>query len=104
MTQKTETAQLDKIYTADEAAKRLRLTNRGVIKLAKQHGMCSRVGRNFLFSETDLLALWDVIREPAKQPKSPAVKPALSGLRLRESLRKLTAKKKATAHKRQVRT
>lgn len=67
---------LEKIYTADEAAERLRLSNRGVIKLAKKHGLCSRVGRNYLFSERDLLALWEFIREPAKEHEPSSVKVA----------------------------
>jgi hypothetical protein len=65
---------LDTIYTADEAAERLRLTNRAVIKIARQYGLCSRQGRSYLFSESDLLALWEVMREPGKEPKRPAVK------------------------------
>ncbi|MBY2997838.1 hypothetical protein [Rhizobium leguminosarum] len=73
------TIPLDTIYTAVEAAERLRLTNRGVIRLGKAHGLCSRVGRDYLFSEQDLLALWEVMREPAKQPKPPTVKIAPMG-------------------------
>lgn len=75
----TASIPLDTIYTADEAAERLRLTNRGVIKLGKAYGLCSRVGRDYLFSEQDLLALWEVMREPAKQPKPPTVKIAPIG-------------------------
>lgn len=65
---------LDQIYTADEAAARLRLTNRALIKIAKKHGCCSRFGRNYLFSEADLLAIWEVLREPEAEPKPSAVK------------------------------
>ncbi|MBY5785302.1 hypothetical protein HFN62_16420 [Rhizobium leguminosarum] len=75
----TASIPLDTIYTADEAAERLRLTNRGVIRLGKAHGLCSRVGRDYLFSEQDLLALWEVMREPAKQPKPQSVKVAPIG-------------------------
>ena len=88
------TASLDTIYTADEAAARLRLTNRGVIKLARQYGLCSRRGRDYLFSESDLLALWDVMREPAKELRSLRLKPALSGSRLDASLIALSRKKR----------
>ena len=91
------TIPLDAIYTADEAAARLRLTNRGVIKLAKQHGLCSRRGRDYLFSEGDLLALWEVMREPAKGAFSKAHASAPSDLRLYETLQKLTIKKKRRA-------
>ncbi|MDR9760559.1 hypothetical protein RJJ37_13065 [Rhizobium redzepovicii] len=72
-------APLDTIYTADEAAERLKLTNRGVIKLGNDHGLCSRRGRDYLFSEADLLALWEVLREPPKQPRPKTVKVAPMG-------------------------
>lgn len=85
---------LDTIYTADEAAERLRLTNRGVIKLAKEHGLCSRNGRDYLFSEADLLALWEVMREPAKSPRSVPMKAARSGHQLYRSLEEATRNKK----------
>ncbi|AGB71053.1 hypothetical protein RTCIAT899_CH08315 [Rhizobium tropici CIAT 899] len=70
------TIPLDTIYTAGEAAARLRLTNRGVIKLGRQYGLCSRRGRDYLFSEADILGLWEVLREPPKSPKSPTVSAA----------------------------
>ncbi|WLR98658.1 hypothetical protein [Shinella sumterensis] len=60
---------LDQIYTADEAAARLRLTNRALIKIAKKHGCCSRFGRDYLFSEADLFAIWEVLREPEREPR-----------------------------------
>ncbi|MBY5349565.1 hypothetical protein [Rhizobium leguminosarum] len=85
-------APLDTIYTADEAAKRLRLTNRGVISLAKAYGLCSRRGRDYLFSEADLLGLWEVLREPAKQPKPPTRSAIPSELQKYERLITLTAK------------
>ncbi|MBB6224594.1 helix-turn-helix domain-containing protein [Rhizobium leguminosarum] len=76
---------LDKVYTADEAAERLRLTNRGVIKIARKYGCCSRVGRDYLFSEQDLLALWEAIREPATSPKPATVKVAPVGDWMKEN-------------------
>lgn len=90
----TEAHPLDTIYTADEAATRLRLTTRGVIKLGRQHGLCARRGRNYLFSEADLLALWEVLREPAKGSWIPASKIYVPDFRLHESLAKLSRKKK----------
>jgi hypothetical protein len=60
---------LDQIYTADEAAARLRLSNRALIKIARKSGHCSRVGRDYLFSEADLLAIWQDMREPAAAPR-----------------------------------
>ncbi|MDX3976696.1 hypothetical protein [Shinella sp.] len=65
---------LDQIYTADEAAVRLRLTNRALIKIARKHGCCSRFGRDYLFSEADLLAIWEALRESEREPKPRAVK------------------------------
>lgn len=59
-----EPIHLDTIFTTDEAAARLRLSRRGLIKLARTHGACSRNGRDYLFSEADLLALWQAMREP----------------------------------------
>ncbi|MGO4196903.1 helix-turn-helix domain-containing protein [Rhizobium sp. YAF28] len=94
------TIPLDTIYTAAEAAERLRLTNRGVIKLAKEYGLCSRRGRDYLFSEADLLGLWEVLREPAKSQKPAPAKAYISDFRLYESLQKLTAKKKGPGRKR----
>lgn len=55
---------LDRVYTADEAAERLRLHKRGLIKIARRSGHCSRDGRRYLFSEADLLAIWQDLREP----------------------------------------
>ncbi|OHV81733.1 helix-turn-helix domain-containing protein [Rhizobium sp. LCM 4573] len=94
------TAALDKIYTADEAAERLRLTNRAVIKIARKYGLCSRQGRNYLFSEADLLELWEVMREPAKEPKPLPPKPYISDHRLYEELQKLSSKKKGPGRQR----
>lgn len=83
----------DKIYTADEVADLLRLTNRAVIKLAKAHGCCSRYGRSYLFSKADVLAIWEVLREPMKESKTKLRDVALSGRQLEESLMRLTRKK-----------
>lgn len=91
---------LNQIYTADEAAARLRLTNRGLIRLAKQYGLCSRRGRDYLFSESDLLAIWEVMREPAKEPKPTPLKPPMSDYQLHKRLVELTRKKKGPGRKR----
>ncbi len=81
----------DKIYTADEAADRFRLPNRSAIKLARKHGYCSRFGRDYLFSEADLLALWQALREPAEEPRRVVV-PASSDYQ--QSLLGLTRRSK----------
>ncbi|MBY3386438.1 hypothetical protein [Rhizobium laguerreae] len=93
------TIPIDTIYTADEAAERLRLTNRALIKIAREYGYCSRSGRDYLFSEADLLAIWQALREPAKSPKPRPAKPYISDHRLYENLVKLTAKKKGLGRK-----
>lgn len=84
----------DKIYTADEVADLLRLTNRAVIKLAKAHGCCSRYGRSYLFSKPDVFAIWEVLREPMKEPKTKLRDVALSDRQLHESLMRLSGKKR----------
>ncbi|MFC3326175.1 hypothetical protein [Mesorhizobium cantuariense] len=60
---------LGTIYTAKEAAIRLRMTQRGVITLGKRYGCCSMNGRNALFSEQDLLDIWQIMRAPATATK-----------------------------------
>ncbi|MCZ8546262.1 hypothetical protein OOJ09_18900 [Mesorhizobium qingshengii] len=61
--------QLGTIYTAKEAASRLKMTQRGVITLGKRYGCCSMNGRNALFSEQDLLDIWQIMRAPATATK-----------------------------------
>jgi hypothetical protein len=53
------------IYTLAEAASHLRLTNRGVAKLAKQHGLCMVRGRDILFTDSDIEGIKDVLRCPS---------------------------------------
>ncbi|EZQ16788.1 helix-turn-helix domain-containing protein [Aquamicrobium defluvii] len=79
---------LDSIYSADEAAERLRITKRALIKLARHNGHCSRSGRTYLFSEADLLAIWQDMREPATERRvsMPAV-PAPSSHSIMEELK-----------------
>ncbi|TGR32971.1 MULTISPECIES: hypothetical protein [unclassified Mesorhizobium] len=62
-------AGLGTIYTAKEAATRLKMTRRGVITLGKRYGCCSMHGRSVLFSEQDLLDIWQVMRAPATETK-----------------------------------
>jgi hypothetical protein len=60
-----EGEKLDAIFSAEEASERLRITKRKLIKIARETGNCSRLGRDYLFSEADLLAVWQGLREPA---------------------------------------
>lgn len=45
------------VYTLDEAAAHLRLTNRGVAKLARRHGLCMVRGRDILLTGKDIEAI-----------------------------------------------
>lgn len=81
---------LDIIYTTDEAAERLRLSRRALIKLARKYGHCSRDGRDYLFSEADLLAIWQDMREPAQEPRQRMpVAPLPSQRSLSETIRSI---------------
>lgn len=53
------------VYTLAEAASHLRLTNRGVAKLAKANGLCMVRGRDILFTDADIQAIKDVLRCPS---------------------------------------
>ncbi|MER9170892.1 hypothetical protein NKI12_26770 [Mesorhizobium australicum] len=66
--------QLGTIYNAKEAASRLQMTPRGVITLGKRYGCCSMDGRNALFSEQDLLDIWQIMRAPATATKPVSVR------------------------------
>jgi hypothetical protein len=85
-----------KIYTLDEVAAHLRLTNRGVAKIAKQHGLCMVRGRLILFTDADIEAIKDVLRCPPISPRRQIgqIVPALSDVKKYEKLLALTAKKR----------
>ena len=53
---------LDKIYTAAEAAERLRTTRRIIIKVGRELGACSVFRGKYMFSEADLLTIWHAKR------------------------------------------
>lgn len=91
---------LDSVYTATEAAERLRLTKRAVIKLGKRHACCSVAGRNVLFSERDLLALWEALREPATSRMSAVVTSALRSKSSLEELRWMASRPPTKADRR----
>lgn len=90
------TMPLDKVYTADEAAERLRVTRRTMIKLGRALGSCSAIGREYFFSERDLLDIWQAQRAIPKTSQGSAVnvRGLLSDVRLQHSLQRLTQKKK----------
>ena len=53
---------LDIIYTADEAAEKLKLTRRAVITNGKRYGLCFEVGRHVRFTETQLVKLVEAMQ------------------------------------------
>lgn len=88
------TAPLDTIYTTDEAAERLRVSRRTMIKLGRDLGACSMIGREYFFSEHDLLDIWQAQRAMPTNSRGRAisVKGPLSDVRLHHSLQQLTQK------------
>lgn len=84
-----------KVYTLAEAAEYLRLTNRGVAKIAKQHGLCMVRGRDILFTDKDIDAIKDVLRCPSNSISAARSggSPALSMDKLSASLLAQSKKK-----------
>ncbi|WP_245423663.1 helix-turn-helix domain-containing protein [Rhizobium subbaraonis] len=70
---------LGRIYTLDEAAEYMRLTGRTIAKVARKHGLCTISGRDLLFSESDILAIWDAMRCPSNSPAVAAPNTGTSG-------------------------
>jgi hypothetical protein len=62
------TKELERIYTLEEAAEKMRLKPRTLAKFAQDRGLCSVRGRAILFIESDLVAIWEAMRAPAKGP------------------------------------
>ena len=85
------------VYTLAEAADHLRLTNRGVAKIAKQHGLCMVRGRDILFTDSDIEAIKDILRCPSNSSNGKtarhggSVAPSMDKLSM--SLQALTTKK-----------
>ncbi|MDW9467196.1 helix-turn-helix domain-containing protein [Sinorhizobium meliloti] len=90
------TIPLDTIYTTDEAAERLRVSRRTMIKLGRDLGSCSMIGRQYFFSERDLLDIWQAQRAmpTSSQGRAVNVKGLLSDVRLQRSLVSLSQKKR----------
>lgn len=86
----------NRIFTLDEAAAHLRLTNRGVAKIARRHGLCMVRGRDILLTGKDIEAIKDVLRVAPSAPQ-PAATPAPSDYRLQASLIALSRKKRLAA-------
>lgn len=60
-----DNGKLGKVYTLAEAAEHLRMTNRGIAKIAKRHGLCMVNGRNILFTDGDIENIKDILRCPS---------------------------------------
>ncbi len=85
-----------RIYTLSEAAEHLRLTNRGVAKLAKANGLCMVRGRDILLTEADIEGIKDVLRCPSSSTSvaKSGGSPALSMDKKYEKLLALTTRKR----------
>ncbi|WP_146770368.1 helix-turn-helix domain-containing protein [Mesorhizobium hawassense] len=59
---------MDEVFTLDEVAAALRMTRRGVLKIAKRHGLCMVHGREVTFTESDVEGIKQAMRPAAKQP------------------------------------
>lgn len=87
------------LLTLSEAAGILRLTNRGVAKIARRHGLCMACGRTLLFTDSDIEGIKDAMRvAPAARRPAP-FKPLLADFQMRQSLIELTRKKSRRAAK-----
>lgn len=71
MTDKHQQSSLPAIFTAEEAAERLKLTKRAVITNGKRHGLCAIHGRQVIFTEQQLVHLLEAMRY---KPISPTEK------------------------------
>ncbi|WP_457814206.1 hypothetical protein [Sinorhizobium meliloti] len=67
-----------------------------MIKLGRDLGSCSRIGREYFFSERDLLDIWQAQRAmpTSAQGQAVNVKGFLSDVRLQRSLLSLSQKKR----------
>ncbi|RWB68370.1 hypothetical protein [Mesorhizobium sp.] len=73
----------------DEAADYLRWTRRGLIKVAKRHGLCMVRGREVTFTKADIVGIIEALRPKPSgilvgRLTTPAVRYALPGSRLYE--------------------
>ena len=100
MTPDNDNGPLGRVYTLQEAAEYLRMKPRSVAKVAKRHGLCTINGRDLLFSDSDVLQVWDAMRCKADTSSSFSVRApktsttaVLSEERLFSKLREQTTRK-----------
>ncbi|SCW34792.1 hypothetical protein SAMN02927900_00871 [Rhizobium mongolense subsp. loessense] len=66
------------IYDLHEAAERLHMTPRAVAKVARAAGLCTISGRDFLFTDSDLVEIWNKKRSLSSSSPGPALKTTTS--------------------------
>lgn len=66
------TATLGKIYTLAEASEKLRISSRAVCKIARANGLCTIINREYLFSENDIVDIWNAKRCLLNSPAATA--------------------------------
>jgi hypothetical protein len=88
---------LGRIYTLAEAAEYLRMSSKIVAKTARKHGLAVVANGEFLFSDSDLLAIWDAMRchsnSVVAKEATTGTSAALSGDKAFSSLRAQVTKK-----------
>lgn len=62
MTAANDNGPLGRVFTLGEAADYLKTTRHAVSRVARRHGLCTVFGRDIRFSDSDVLAIWDVMR------------------------------------------
>lgn len=84
---------LPAIFSAEEAAERLKLTKRAVITHGKRYGLCAVYGRRVIFTEQQLVELLEAMRY---KPSSPTEERYSSTYAGHLALRRLRAKLEST--------
>lgn len=85
---------LPAIFTADEAAQRLKLTKRAVITYGKRYGLCAILGRTVIFTEQHLVDLLEAARYKPSSPTEERYSSAYEGRRALERLRNVLKQRK----------
>lgn len=84
----------DRLYTLAEASEILRLSTRGVAKIARRHGLCLVQGRQIFLEGKDIEAIKGVMRVEPKVPMRVKVEPSLSPYQVSERARAFFNQKK----------
>ena len=63
------TPAIETVFNVEEAAEALRMTNRRLIKLARQHGLYMAYGRQIMFTATQLADIVEVLARPTEDTK-----------------------------------